>query len=177
MPSSVARGGAKVGNAEYLRQLRERARAEGKFAVCRARKAKTGRVTCQRCLARGRKFKESMRAAGRCEACGEPAAGPGRTFCEHHAELRRMHEARRRARCRKLGLCVTCTLPAEAGKRHCTEHLKANSARSSRVYRRRLDAGLCGLCGVASPERAACPPCAERSAKRWRERALRKRGG
>lgn len=55
-------------NAEYLRELRQRAALEGKCYTCRARPHKPGIRTCQACIDRSAKLTRSVRYE-RCINC------------------------------------------------------------------------------------------------------------
>lgn len=85
-------------NAEYLRMLRQRAIAEGRCSMCRARPVRTGRKLCQLCCkkndVKNRARYAALLASGRCPRCGA-APVDGRKLCA--ACLERSRVAQRRA--------------------------------------------------------------------------------
>lgn len=136
---------------EYSRQEREYAREHGLCIVCRRRKARPNRATCEHCAEVKRKNQEAhppserkkelrralqralyakRKSAGVCPYCGRKRY-PGQMIC-YECYIKRMrknrkkcmeHETLRAEAEGKYGdICQKCLEPALPGKRLCQKH-------------------------------------------------------
>lgn len=134
-------------NAEYLRGLREKAVAEGRCAMCRARPARKGRRTCQHCISSVKDKQHANLAAGLCR-CGRMPA-PGTKTCSRCAEIAARRDQRRRDRTHAAGLCGVAKShgPVAPGRVLCEACLARNAERTLDEYHQRVMLGLCAYIG------------------------------
>lgn len=107
--------------------------------------------------------------AGLCGLCGTKPYEPGRTRCSACAERKRELDAIRRGQARALGLCDACQrrMAATGRGQRCNvcadKYLVKQRERDRGRYQRRLDAGLCVICGTSAhaPNGTRCASCAE----------------
>ena len=104
---------------------------------------------------RTRREREERRARGLCIRCGERPAAAGRASCEPCLEKRREADRAKYAAGKAAGLRYGGADP-DARKKYAR-------ARSKRVQRARIEAGLCIRCGARPPAEggATCAPCRE----------------
>ena len=88
-------------------------------------------------------------------------------------EYNRIQQRYRTAKHKILGLCVTCSEPAEPGKVQCARHLKVNTESAIRIRKQRIANNICINCGgttPATPGRQYCESCALKEKADRRER-------
>lgn len=121
--------------AAYLRELRAKAKAEGRCSMCRARPAREGLNTCEACAEQGSKRKKAENVArlsmGVCTQCRGPVP-VGRTwFCMDCKPLKQgsrqsqvMHQAavRKASSGGGVGKCDSCNGKAVSGMLYCARH-------------------------------------------------------
>lgn len=146
-------------NAEMIRELRAKAKAEGKCGTCRLRPQKTDRKTCQDCIDRAGKTKKRLVAEGRCP-CGADCE-PGRTRCRRCRDADNRRQRRAEERALTSGLCRHCKREPvkQRGMTHCQACIDRASRYSQKWRAGNRAKGLCG-CG-AQPTRGykSCEDC------------------
>lgn len=109
---------ARLSNAEYLRELRAKAIAEGRCSVCRCREPRPGNRICDYCIRLARERQRTGRGL------------------ERRRRSDRAKSKRRIASRKERGLCITCGRNAPALNRvSCTGCLEAIAARVASYYR------------------------------------------
>jgi hypothetical protein len=142
-------------NAEVLRTLRAKAKAEGKCSVCRARDARAGLLTCAECQGDSKRRQRAWKRQGKCITCGWPRAEGNACYCLVHRRKTAERELRRSAERRAVGLCW-CGQPPDGGGTQCAKHriYRRDAARAAAGYRGGLKS--CGACGRAGHNRRTC---------------------
>lgn len=126
-----------MSRAAYLRELRAKAKAEGKCSICRAGPAREAMLTCVECSEKGSKDKRRRNAErlseGVCTQCRGPMQ-PGRTWtcltCKPliQGSMRSLviHQAAvRKQALGGIGKCERCKGKAVKGMLYCANHGRA----------------------------------------------------
>lgn len=156
-----------MNNAEYLKMLRAKAKAEGKCSVCRARQAREGRMTCQECVDRARDFR-SRTYGVKCDRCyGDLGERIGMAYCgacaEHYSEVESMRRHIRKSN----GMCAECGKAALSTDSMCDRC--ADMLRDNAMMRARLAGAKpykCSICEILGHNRSGHARMMER-AKEW----------
>lgn len=142
---------------------------------CKKEKPAPGKVACQHCIDKQKRWKENMtpeererkkararelvklryqkkKDAGICVMCGKVPAAPGRTYCEKCAEQRKKYHYAQK--------------PETVGKYKVTARASGKAR-----YERRKAAGLCTRCGKpAAPGKTNCEECLQKMRENMRRR-------
>lgn len=112
-----------MSNAEYLRELRRRAVAEGKCYMCRCRPVRTGARYCDECIKRTAAYKDAI-AYLLCLLCGADVAGLGVQHCRECSD--RISERVSTVRAQRVldGQCSLCPNDASPGQTMCVACLE-----------------------------------------------------
>lgn len=134
-------------NAQTLRRLRAKAKAEGMCSICRARAAKLGRLTCEDCIKRACDAERKRRERGLC-SCGRYPM-PGTVTCTLCSEKSSRRKRDTRDRKERDGLCRQsgCWRHAEQDRSMCMFHLEQNREKAASIRHERRVLGLCAITG------------------------------
>jgi hypothetical protein len=162
-----------LSNAEYLRDLRQIAVANGLCYVCRARPVVPAKRHCQACLDRSRATKQANVDAGLC-ACGRRTL-PRMARCQRCADR---HSKRAKvARVEKIdsGICAMsgCTSPRHPDRTLCGVHLDLANIAGKVRFQEKKAKGICPTAGCWNKAKRGgvlCEACLERLRAYRRER-------
>lgn len=159
-----------MNNADYLRELRTKAAADGKCYVCRCRTPRPGIRTCDHCLGLGAALKAKI-AGKRCQYCFEVLhrCRRGLALCYNCEERDTRYAARRSDVHVAFGICGRCRVRPLATSFHCSRC--RDNIRDSKLAAARRDGRKPRPCPVCRALGIDGTGHDRRTHDRWVERA------
>lgn len=134
-----------MSNADKLKLYRANAKAIGLCGVCRARPAKTGRLTCEHCLGLTKAKVYDNRLHGLCDCGNRPRRGLA--TCDRCSSRNERNKAKTATQRVASGLCPDCGARPPASERaRCRQCLDIIADRASLYYGNPLTRP-CSVCG------------------------------